>query len=226
MARAKSRYSLFRFSRQNMSVRATTASYVSCMVFGMEVARGDFTAGTSDRDGRNLRMPPFQIARQWSECQEPRLKGTRRPRVLRFPPAKLSRMIRKSSIDTWVNCGLPAHSPIAQTLGAVVSCHSRPRRRPVLLAMQGGPGPAACAAWTRSNCNPTVAKTPFAPSHRPTGGEAAVPTSSTLSDAAAGRCSTGCNQYQTPPSIVVARRPHETPPPRPAPVRRRRQSVP
>ena len=36
-----------------------------------------------------------------------------------------------------------------------------------------------------------VAKTPPAPSHRPAGGEAAVPTSSTLSDAAAGRCSTG-----------------------------------
>ena len=29
-------------------------------------------------------------------------------------------MIRKSSTDTCVNCGLPAHSPIAQTSGALV----------------------------------------------------------------------------------------------------------
>jgi len=26
--------------------------------------------------------------------------------------------MRKSSADTWVNCGLPAHSPTAQTSGA------------------------------------------------------------------------------------------------------------
>src|SRR5712671_1472370 len=52
--------------------------------------------------------------------------------------------------------------------------------------------PGTCAARTRSNCNPTVAKTPPAPSHRPAGGEDAAPTNSTLSDAAAGRCSTGC----------------------------------
>ena len=60
----------------------------------------------------------------------------------------------------------------------------------------------------------------------PPGGEDAVPTNSTSSDAAAGRCSTHCNQYQTRPSICVARRPRETPPPRLAPARRQRQSVP
>jgi antirestriction protein ArdC len=37
-------------------------------------------------------------------------------------------------------------------------------------------------------------KTPFAPSHRPPGGEAAAPANSTLADAAAGSCSTDCNQ--------------------------------
>src|SRR4029077_7504620 len=79
--------------------------------------------------------------------------------------------------------------------------------------------PGACIAWTRSNCNPRVAKTLPAPSHRPAGGAGAAPTSSTLSDAAAGRCSTGCNQAQTPPSVCVARRPHETPLPHPAAAR-------
>jgi hypothetical protein len=29
-------------------------------------------------------------------------------------------MTLKSLKETWVNCGLPAHSPIAQTLGALV----------------------------------------------------------------------------------------------------------
>jgi len=37
--------------------------------------------------------------------------GTSRSRVLRFPPARLSLMIRKSSTDTCVNWGLPADSP-------------------------------------------------------------------------------------------------------------------
>src|SRR5262249_25608278 len=41
--------------------------------------------------------------------------GISRSRVLRFSPARLSLMILKSSADTWVNCGLPAHSPTAQT---------------------------------------------------------------------------------------------------------------
>jgi hypothetical protein len=44
--------------------------------------------------------------------------GMSRLRVLRLPPAKLSRMMSKSSTETWVNCGLPAHSPIAQISGA------------------------------------------------------------------------------------------------------------
>src|ERR1700730_11641775 len=35
--------------------------------------------------------------------------------------------------------------------------------------------PRACAAGTRSNCNPSVAKTPLAPSHRPPGGADVVP---------------------------------------------------
>src|ERR1700758_5196469 len=86
--------------------------------------------------------------------------------------------------------------------------------------------PRACTARTRSNCNPSVAKTPLAPSHRPPGGEDAVPTNSTLSDAAAGRCSTDCNQSQTPLSICVARRPPETPPPRPARAQRQRPCAP
>ena len=47
--------------------------------------------------------------------------GTSRSRVFRFPPARLSRMIRKSSSDMCVNCGLPAHSPMAHTSGALVS---------------------------------------------------------------------------------------------------------
>src|SRR5437899_2084114 len=50
--------------------------------------------------------------------------GTSRLRVVRSPPARLSRMIRKSSNDTWVNCGLPAHSPTAQTSDALVSSRS------------------------------------------------------------------------------------------------------
>jgi hypothetical protein len=39
--------------------------------------------------------------------------GTSRSRVLRFAPARLSLMIRKSSPATCVHWGLPAHSPIA-----------------------------------------------------------------------------------------------------------------
>ena len=50
--------------------------------------------------------------------------GTSRSRVLRLPPARLSLMIRKSSADTWVNCGLPAHSPTAQIAEALVSSRS------------------------------------------------------------------------------------------------------
>src|SRR4029079_10468797 len=37
--------------------------------------------------------------------------------VLRFPPARLSLTMRKSSSEICVNCGLPAHSPSAQTSG-------------------------------------------------------------------------------------------------------------
>src|SRR3954453_2998894 len=51
MARARSRYSSFRWSRQNASVSATTASWVGCMALGTEVERGDFTTGTSCQDG-------------------------------------------------------------------------------------------------------------------------------------------------------------------------------
>ncbi len=51
-------------------------------------------------------------------------KGTSRPRVVRLVPLRLSRMMRKSSSDTWVNWGLPAHSPMAQVSGAVVSSRS------------------------------------------------------------------------------------------------------
>jgi hypothetical protein len=51
-------------------------------------------------------------------------------RVLRFAPAKLSLMMRKSSPATCVNCGLPAQSPMAQTLGAVVSNRSLTRIYP------------------------------------------------------------------------------------------------
>src|SRR5262249_49776674 len=58
--------------------------------------------------------------------------GTSRPRVLRFPPARLSLMIRKSSIETWVNCGLPAHSPIAQDLAGGVP-------RPLINEIEPGP---------------------------------------------------------------------------------------
>src|SRR5437868_7807795 len=57
--------------------------------------------------------------------------------------------------------------------------------------------PRGCAVRTRSNCNPTVAKTPLAPSHRPAGGADAAPTNSTSAGAAAGRYSTGCNRSQT-----------------------------
>ena len=44
--------------------------------------------------------------------------------MLRFPPARLSRTMRKSSSDMWVNSGLPAQSPSAQTSGALVSSRS------------------------------------------------------------------------------------------------------
>ena len=37
--------------------------------------------------------------------------------------------MRKSSTETCVNCGLPAHSPIAQTPGAVVFSHSAAKWR-------------------------------------------------------------------------------------------------
>ena len=53
-----------------------------------------------------------------------RQEGTSRPRVLRLPPVRLSRTMRKSSCETWVNCGLPAHSPMAQMFRAVVSSRS------------------------------------------------------------------------------------------------------
>ena len=46
--------------------------------------------------------------------------GICRPVVTRLPPVRLSRTTRKSSMLMWVNCGLPATSPIAQTPGAVV----------------------------------------------------------------------------------------------------------
>ena len=47
--------------------------------------------------------------------------GTRRPVVTRVPPCRWSRTTRKSSKAAWVNCGLPAHSPIAHTWSAVVA---------------------------------------------------------------------------------------------------------
>ena len=45
------------------------------------------------------------------------------------PPARLSRTMRKSSSDMWVNIGLPAHSPKAQTSGALVSSRSLTRTK-------------------------------------------------------------------------------------------------
>jgi hypothetical protein len=53
--------------------------------------------------------------------------GINRSRVLRLPPARFSVMIRKSSADACVTCGLPADSPIAQTSGALVSRRSLTR---------------------------------------------------------------------------------------------------
>src|SRR5229473_1705886 len=50
--------------------------------------------------------------------------GTSRSRLVRVPPLRLAEMIRKSSNETWVNCGLPAASPIAKTSGALVSSRS------------------------------------------------------------------------------------------------------
>ena len=50
--------------------------------------------------------------------------GTSRPRVVRDRPARSSRTTRKSSNTTWVKCGLPAHSPIAQTEGALARSRS------------------------------------------------------------------------------------------------------
>ena len=73
-----------------------------------------------------------------------------RSRVPRLPPTSLSLMIRKSSTDACVNCGLPAHSPSAQTPGAVVSRRSLtrmyrdcPTRPGCLESDAGGVGNAA-----------------------------------------------------------------------------------
>src|SRR3546814_8885224 len=63
--------------------------------------------------------------------------GTVRPVDARLAPFRLSRIKRKSSSDIWVNCGVPAHSPIAQVLGTVVSSRSLTRRLEVhTLAIQ------------------------------------------------------------------------------------------
>src|SRR3712207_4892791 len=51
MARARSRYSSFRWSRQNASVSATMASYVACMARGTDVEREDLTVWISHRAG-------------------------------------------------------------------------------------------------------------------------------------------------------------------------------
>ena len=53
-----------------------------------------------------------------------RLGAHLRPEVVRFPPCRLSWTTRKSSKAAWVNCGLPAQSPIAHTRGAVVARRS------------------------------------------------------------------------------------------------------
>src|SRR5712691_8338874 len=47
-----------------------------------------------------------------------------------LPPARLSRTTRQSSSPTCVNCGLPAHSPVAQTSGALVWSLSLTRMYP------------------------------------------------------------------------------------------------
>ena len=49
IVRARSRYSSFRWSWQNSSVNATTASYVACIAFGTEIERGAFTLSASCR---------------------------------------------------------------------------------------------------------------------------------------------------------------------------------
>src|SRR6266404_2539576 len=50
--------------------------------------------------------------------------GTCRPVVTRWPPRILSCTMWKSFSEMCVKCGLPAHSPAAQTSGAVVSRRS------------------------------------------------------------------------------------------------------
>src|SRR3954447_25390654 len=56
--------------------------------------------------------------------------GMSRPRVVRLPPARLSRTTRQSSSPACVNCGLPAHSPVAHTSGALVCSLSLTRTYP------------------------------------------------------------------------------------------------
>src|SRR3954469_24969308 len=50
MARARSRYSSFRWSRLKGSVSAVMASYVACMALGTEVERADFTGRVSHQN--------------------------------------------------------------------------------------------------------------------------------------------------------------------------------
>src|SRR5215469_2990493 len=63
---------------------------------------------------------------------------TRRFLVLRWPPFRFSWMMAKSSLDTCVKYGLPAHSPIAQTFGADVSRRSFTRMCPFFGQLDSG----------------------------------------------------------------------------------------
>jgi hypothetical protein len=64
-----------------------------------------------------------------------RQERTTRSRVVRFPPARFSRMSRKSPTETCVNWGLPAHSPMAHTF-RVVWCE----QKSVCTSYCGSPG--------------------------------------------------------------------------------------
>src|SRR6516162_4940211 len=99
-----------------------------CVSSVVAVRRTAFIGSFATRAAIPWRFASSSLNPTWARGGSVNMQyGTRRSRVLRLPPERLSLMMRKSSSDACVNCGLPAHSPIAQTLGAVVSSRSLTR---------------------------------------------------------------------------------------------------
>src|SRR6516225_3754341 len=106
--------------RMRSSLAPTRTFIKPCVSSVVAVRRTAFIGSFATRAATPWRFASASFNPTWARGGSVNMQyGTSRARVLRSPPARLSLMMRKSSSDACVNCGLPAHSPIAQTLGAV-----------------------------------------------------------------------------------------------------------